>query len=367
MHPLTADRRRFGLYLLAWGFAGAALAWLLVMSGRFPWLEAVALGLPLCLLYAFISLSAFYLCRAVPLRDAGVPRLLATHSAAAAVASALWVLMGRGWALVLDHGFAGSGLSERFTQVVPLFSAVGALLFLLAVAVHYVMAAAEASRLAEKQALELQVWSKEAELKTLRAQLHPHFLFNSLNSISALTTVNPERAREMCLLLGDLLRRSLSLGAKDLVGFAEELAWARRFLEVEGVRFGARLGSEFQVDSAVDEWPTPPLLLQPLVENAVTHGIAGMVEGGVVRIEARSRGGLLEIAVENPCDPQRTTRSGAGVGIENVRRRLEAVYGREASLTVKETDGRFRAELRLPRASAAHLPGLRSARDGRDV
>ncbi len=323
------------------------------MSGRFPWPQAVALALPLCLIHAFICLSAFYLCRAVPLRETGLPQLLATHGVAAAVASALWLLIGRGWAEMLDGAFAGSGLQERFAQVVPLFSAVGALFFLLAAAVHYVLAAVEASRLAERQALELRVWSKEAELKTLRAQLHPHFLFNSLNSISALTTVDPERARAMCLLLGELLRSSLRLGARELVTLADELAWVRRFLEVEQVRFGARLRTEFNLDPAADEWVLPPLLLQPLVENAVTHGIATLVDGGLVRIEARPRGVFLEIAVENPYDPERPPQAGAGVGIENVRRRLEAVYGRDASLTVKESDGRFRAELSLPRTRAA--------------
>jgi LytS/YehU family sensor histidine kinase len=222
-------------------------------------------------------------------------------------------------------------------------------LILLAVAVHYVMAAAEASRLAETQALQARVWSKEAELKALRAQLHPHFLFNSLNSISALTTVDPERARQMCLLLSDLLRRSLSLGSKEMVALSEEVALVQRFLEVEKVRFGARLQTEVCLDPGVDEWLLPPLLLQPLVENAVTHGIANLVDGGVVRIEARPRGAWLEIAVENPCDPERSRRAGAGVGLDNVRRRLETLYGREARVTVKEADGRFRVELSLPR------------------
>lgn len=349
MHPLTADRHRFGLYLLAWGFAGVVLAVLLALSGPIPWLEGVALALPLCLVYAFIGLSAFYLCRAVPLRETGLARLLATHAVGAAVASAIWILMGRGWAEMLDRSFAFSGALERFGRVVPLFSAVGALFFLLAVAVHYVMAAAEASRLAETQALEARVWSKEAELKALRAQLHPHFLFNSLNSISALTTVDPERARQMCLLLSDLLRRSLSLGSKEMVTLSEELALVQRFLEVEKVRFGARLETEVCLDPGVEEWLLPPLLLQPLAENAVTHGIANLVDGGVVRIEARPRGAWLEIAVENPCDPERSRRAGAGVGLENVRRRLETLYGREARVTLKEADGRFRVELSLPR------------------
>jgi len=157
----------------------------------------------------------------------------------------------------------------------------------------------------------------------------------------------------MCLLLSDLLRRSLSLGSKEMVTLSEELGLVQRFLAIEKVRFAARLQTEFRLDPGADEWLVPPLLLQPLVENAVTHGIANLVDGGVVRIEARPRGVWLDVAVDNPCDPERSRRAGAGVGLENVRRRIETLYGREGRFAVKEVDGNFRVELSLPRARQA--------------
>ena len=228
----------------------------------------------------------------------------------------------------------------------------GLLLFLLAAALHYLLVAFEDSRRAETEALRFQILSREAELRALRAQIHPHFLFNSLNSISALIGSRPEEARRMCLLLADFLRRSLALGARDRVPLAEELALAEDLLAIEKVRFGARLHYAPRVEEAALTCLVPPLLLQPLVENAVTHGIAQCLEGGTVRLEARRRGERLLLAIENPRDAGAPTRKGTGIGIENVRRRLETLYGREAALRLQSAGDSFQVELELPVAAS---------------
>src|SRR5262249_42091949 len=153
-------------------------------------------------------------------------------------------------------------------------------------------------------------------------QLHPHFLFNSLNSISALTGREPEAARRMCQLLGDFLRTSLALGARERVTFGEELELASRYLAIEQVRFGSRLGIERRIEPAAERCLVPPLLIQPLIENAVKHGVADRVEGGTIEIVAARRGTRLEITIENPRDPEAPPRRGQGLGLENVRQRL---------------------------------------------
>jgi len=122
---------------------------------------------------------------------------------------------------------------------------------------------------------------------------------------------------------------------------------ATQFLEIERVRFGDRL----RVDagsSAASTWLVPPLLLQPLVENAVTHGVAHVIEGGVIRIAISSTDSSLTIDVENPCDPERPRRTGTGLGLSNVRGRLEAIYGNHARVTAGETDGAWKVRLSLP-------------------
>jgi len=154
--------------------------------------------------------------------------------------------------------------------------------------------------------------------------------------------------------LGDFLRRSLTLGSRDAIPLAEELDLAVQLLEIEKVRFGARLGHDLRGDDAARACAVPPLVLQPLVENAITHGIAQLLEGGMVRITATKDGPELLIAVENPRDPESPGRKGAGIGLQNVKRRLAALHGPAAEVKVVPTDATFRVELRLP--ASRYLP-----------
>ena len=152
----------------------------------------------------------------------------------------------------------------------------------------------------------------------------------------------------MCVLLGEFLRRSLALGARDRVPLSEELALAADLLAIEKVRFGARLHFAPRIEEATLTCLVPPLLLQPLVENAVTHGIAQCLEGGTVRLDARRDGERLFLAIENPRDAAAPAHRGPGIGIENVRRRLETLYGREAELRLRPEGDLFQVELELP-------------------
>ena len=191
----------------------------------------------------------------------------------------------------------------------PFVFAAGVLLFLLALAVHYALLAFEAAREAERRQLELELLTRDAELRALRAQIDPHFLYNSLNSISALTASDPSGARRMCVLLGEFLRDTLSVSSRERIPLADELALADRFLSIEQVRFGARLQVERRIDEASAACLVPPLLLQPLVENAVTHGIAGLLEGGVIRLDISRRNGHCSIRAREPVRRGRPPRA----------------------------------------------------------
>jgi LytS/YehU family sensor histidine kinase len=214
-----------------------------------------------------------------------------------------------------------------------------------------------ASQAAERRALQFEIASREAELRALRAQIHPHFLFNSLNSINALIAARPEEARRLCVRLGDFLRASLTLGSREAIPLAEELALAEQLLSIEKVRFGERLSHVIVADEAARACSVPPLLLQPLVENAVTHGVAQRLEGGLVRIEAERSGPELRIAISNPRDSDAPERRGTGIGLQNVKRRLAALHGSDATLEVTRSDAAFRVELRLPASHAGSAAG----------
>jgi LytS/YehU family sensor histidine kinase len=274
------------------------------------------------------------MCRALPLGSTNVAKLVSQHLGSAVLACALWI----GLARLLAFPMA---LGTRLDSAVPHLVAVGLLLYLLSVALHYVLLAMEASREAALQ-------TRDAELRALKSQINPHFLFNCLNSISALTTTDPAKARDMCVRLSDFLRNTLGLGERESIAWRDELELARTYLEVERVRFGARLQVEMLVDDACAECQVPPLVLQPLIENAIKHGIATMVEGGIVRLESRVESGNLEVSVENDYDPDAPTPRRSGLGLRNVRNRLETRFGSSASFRTGAQNNRFRAEMIFP-------------------
>ncbi|MEW6511286.1 MAG: histidine kinase [Bacteroidota bacterium] len=351
MHPLLKDRRALLLYLLVWLAFALMLAALMAIPGRISTAAALAFTAPLMLLYAFVSLSAWYICRAFPLATTNIARVLSANILASALSSVLLLAAALGWEEVIQWLLPGTGTPGWEMESLPLLAAAGVVLFLLASAVHYLLAAFDLARTAERNALQLQVLARDAELKALRAQIDPHFLFNSLNSISALTATDPPTARAMTLKLADFLRLSMSYGARDTVSLDEELSLARSFLDIEKVRFGNRLGIELDLDDEVCRCRVAPLILQPIVENAIGHGIAGLVDGGTIRIAGLSRNGKLVLTVENPADPGRPRNPGNGMGLSNVRKRLSGLYGAEGRLDVSDEPDRFVASISFPARS----------------
>jgi hypothetical protein len=347
MHPILSRAERLAAYLVTWLAAAVVLAAVFTRMGL-GWAESLAFLVPLFFIYSFVCLSSWYISRATPIGTSSFVRLMATSGLAALVSAAGWLALARLWVGVLSATPMFTASSERYDQQMPVLFALGILLFLLALAVHYALLALEEAREAERHRLELEVLTRDAELRALRAQLDPHFLYNSLNSISALTAADPAGARRMCLMLGEFLRNTLSLGTRDWIPLADELTLADRFLSIEQVRFGPRLRIERRVDDAASGCRVPPLLLQPLLENAVTHGIAGLVEGGVIQLDVSRDNGNCAIVLENPCDVDRPPSSSIGLGLDNVRRRLTATFGRAASLQTHAGPDRFRVELRLP-------------------
>jgi len=348
MHPIFAQLRRLFLYLLVWFFVSLLLAYLLTVSHDVSIRDALVLSIPLCIFYAFICLSAWYSCRRNLPEKYSLSRLLGTHVMTALIASIIWSFAAEGLAHGLSKTAAFTGLSQRFRPEVPLIFGTGLLLYLLSVAFYYVVISVESSRDAEARVMKASVLARDAELKALKAQVNPHFLFNSLNSISALTSSDPAKAREMCILLGDFLRRTLGLGEKAAIPLDEELSLIRAFLAVEKVRFGARIQMEEDIDKEALTVPVPPLLLQPLVENAVVHGIANLVEGGYIRLGIHTRDGVVSINVANSFDPDAPAKRRSGVGLANVRQRLQTRYGNLASFAVKTEGDCFRVALTLP-------------------
>jgi len=159
----------------------------------------------------------------------------------------------------------------------------------------------------------------------------------------------------MCVLLADFLRDSVRFGGRNQITLGQEFSLLRQYLGIEQIRFGKRLAVREDMDPALEPALVPPLLLQPIVENAVKHGIAGLIEGGTIEIHAAASAGELVLTVRNPFDVDRPAASGTRTGLQNVKRRLDTEFGPSASLRVVEQEGVFVAEIRLPLAKTPEM------------
>jgi LytS/YehU family sensor histidine kinase len=218
---------------------------------------------------------------------------------------------------------------------------------------HYGTVEEQRERLLESEAT-----AREAQLQALRYQLQPHFLFNTLNAISSLVvSKQPERATEMIAKLAALLRNTLSFPEAHLVTFREELAVTEEYLSIEQVRFGPRLTVSLSVSPEASEAQVPRFLLQPIVENAIRHGIARCPNGGEVSIAASVIGGQLQIAIENDRIEglQQTGDQGNGLGLANTRTRLEKLYGEQGRMTTAAQNNRFLVSIQFPLTTGSSL------------
>lgn len=224
--------------------------------------------------------------------------------------------------------------------------------YMLQFALFHIVRSNQKLRWREKQQRELELLLREQELAVLRSQLNPHFLFNSLNTISAVLGQDTERARELIARLGDVLRYAVDSVDLDSVALGDEWQWTGSYLDVERARLGDRLQVVTDVNDDLLPLRVPPMVLQPLVENAIVHGIAPNPEGGRLSVRAWSDGSHLCIAVENdgaPATGDPDSWESEGTALRNIRARLRALYGESAGLDLTAPEeGGFRAVVRIP-------------------
>jgi sensor histidine kinase YesM len=356
MRGLFSTWRGRALYLLLCYWLGLALAGVMVLGTGIGWLSALLVAVPVMLVYGVAAgFSGYYLCRAYPLSVRSPLVVLAVMLVAAFFAGILWLALVQLWnslLLWLQQPWAGMPIAPALSAM--LFG-IGVLLYGLSLAVHYLVHEFVRAKAAEQRALESRLSAQEAELRMLRTQIDPHFLFNSLNSISALTSSNPAGARQMTQELASFFRHSLGMEAHQKVTLSEELRLIRHFLAIEQVRFGDRLRVEQDVGEGAGACLVPPMLIQPLVENAVKHGICNLIDGGFIRITASCHGSLLHISVVNDVDADMPAPALNGIGLNNVRQRLAGAYQHEASVHWGRRDLIFSVDIQMPALASEEL------------
>ncbi|MCZ6649794.1 MAG: histidine kinase [Acidobacteria bacterium] len=341
--------RRVTAYLIPWTvvgifFSGQIYLNYLYAGQALGWREALYLGLSEWYIWAGLSPALFYLARAFPLSRGYWGRSLSVHIPATfGITIAKLALHAPLVAFSGIPPLREAGLKTTQLSILTCWMIAGVCHAVL----HY-----RTSQDRLKKSLELEASLATARLQLLRIQLQPHFLFNTLHSISSLMHSDLELAQKVLVKLGDLLRMTLENHEVQEVPLSTEMAATRLYLEIQRIRFRDRLQVQYSLEPEAMEMLVPTMILQPLVENAVIHGIEKRMERGEVSISASVRQGHLclevvnDMAAPGESDP---ARSGDGIGLTNTRNRLQTLYGDDARLTVERMQGeRFRVSMVVP-------------------
>ncbi len=187
------------------------------------------------------------------------------------------------------------------------------------------------------------------ELNSLQQKFKPHFLFNSLNSISALTVADPKKAREMVHLLSDFMRRAVQEDNKELILLSEEIDHLNRYVAIEQIRFGDRLNVTLDIQESALEKKVPSLILQPIIENAIKYGLYGSLDDVEISITIKDLENKIDVVVTNPFDQDaQRASSGTGYGLTSIRKKIYLIYGQQQQLRTSSENGQFTTHLTIP-------------------
>jgi len=346
-HPILTNRVRLIVWWLVWLFLVSGQSLLFYYAyGSFVTLSLID-SLVSLILYSGIALSLWY---PFAFFNSGAKRvtvLISNLIASGALSITIWVLLTK---LIMTTVLPDQNNYQAYwDQTFPYRIGTGVFIYSLVILTYYLFVSL--SKLSEKSAREAKLESlvKETELKMLRSQINPHFLFNSLNSISSLTITDPEKARDMVVKLSEFMRYALSRKDEQPVSLQNELENLRLYLDIEKVRFGDKLTMDEDIDSNCLDFKIPVMLLQPLYENAVKHGVYESTESVRIKTQAKIIEGYFEIIISNNYETVPSLKRGTGTGLLNVTRRLELFYGNKASIKTTKENGIYTVTLYIPK------------------
>ncbi len=333
------------VYALVWGLICVAQAnylyWIWNLPIGFSFADAFFHNS----FFAIIGLAILPIVNYSKLDASSISNTLVTHLAAATLLIFVWVSVGY---YSLSFFFSEQEVYLNFLNNSRAFRAMqGVAFYFLLVLNYYLLIYYDNSRKQLVREAELLGKVKEAELSMLKSQLNPHFIFNSLNSLSYLTLTDAPKAQEMVINLANFLRFSLNSPDK-LVTLSEELKAIEQYLSIEKVRFEERLDIIINTDEAAKELKLPSMVLQPLVENAVKYGVYESVKGNHIHVKCSEKNGNLVVSVTNDFETVGVPKKGAGVGLNNVKERLKLVYSQDNLLTIRKTEKEFSVEIHVP-------------------
>lgn len=343
IRPLLTQRRFYLPFILYW------VVWVIAEVRAFQWYgfpyltslwdALITFGLLAVTCLIIINILTYY----QPGRD-----IILSLGLIAGIAAILWVFADR-W--LLHELVYPEGLSrDLMDKSMPVRFCIGFLNVGLAIVITLFWKQAEGDRESGERKNALEKTARESELYKLRQQLHPHLLFNSLNSINALIHSRPDEARKMVQQLSEFLRGTLKREEKEFISLEEELRYLKLYLDIEKVRFGHRLKTVIEVTNDALACTMPPLLLQPLMENAIKFGLYGTTGDVSITLRAHLADHYLTIAIMNPYDPDMQMPQGTGFGLKSIRRRLFLLFGRNDLLEINQGNNVFVIIFRIPQS-----------------
>jgi sensor histidine kinase YesM len=345
-NPFISNKKIRALYFSIWFFISQAQVLLLTFFLNVKLLNAYCDSIVFNFLYMALGLSFWFTVSFNSLENYSTAKVFLNHIAAAVITSGLWIVIGYYITINLITGdkiytdFLLKSLVWRFL--------IGILFYTVIIAVDYVIIYYNNFQEKLLKEAELNALVKEAELKTLKYQINPHFIFNSLNSISSLTISNPLLAQQMTIKLSSFLRSILSKNEKQKNKLTEEINNAKLYLDIEKVRFAEKF--EFIEDLKLDckEMEVPSMILQPIFENAIKHGVYESLDKITIKLSCGMEKEYFKITIENNFDPESIPRKGEGIGLKNIRNRLKLIYNQENLLTVQKDTNIFKVTIFIP-------------------
>jgi two-component system, LytTR family, sensor kinase len=316
-----------------------------IHQGILPVFPALLDGLTFGLLLGLFGFAIWYVVKYNNLEENSLIQVLTSHLVAAIVFTSLWTLASGLLVKSLLQNplydlYFDSHISARIFQ--------GFMFYTLLASIYYLYVYSENNKQKRSREAELLDQLKNAQLTALKSQINPHFLFNSLNSISSLTITNPAKAQKMIIALSDFMRYSLKKNMDEMVSLDTELQNINLYLQIEKIRFGDKLSYNFEVEEACKKHLIPNLILQPIFENAIKYGVYETSESVEIRLKAVSTSTGLILTVVNNFDPDAVSDRGNGVGLKNIRERLRIIYGSSQLLSAEKENNVFRISLEIP-------------------
>ena len=298
------------------------------------------------LLLSGLGLSFWYTAKYMPLEDKNLSKIVFSHVLGGIIVSIVWLSVGY---YIIAAIYSGKNeFNTFFSETIAWRFVIGILFYYLTISFYYIIIYNRNLQEKSAQEAELKNLVTEAELRSLKFQINPHFIFNSLNSMSALTTISPDRAREMILKLADFLRYTLANNNKQTNSISEELKNIRLYLEIEKIRFEDKFEYIEEISNGCKDFQIPTMILQPLFENAIKHAVYESLEKVLLKLNCKKNGNFMEIKIENNYDKGIQNKKGTGTGLNNIKKRLELIYNLDNLLKVEKTGNIFSVRLFIP-------------------